>query len=257
MAEGVLLVCLGKATKIADMLTSKEKEYEAVMLLGTTTDTEDITGTILSEKEVNVTNELVIEVLNSFVKEYEQVPPLYSAIKVNGRKLYEYARAGIDIKPEPRKVTIYSIKDIVIDIPKVKFTVTCSKGTYIRSLCRDIGNEIGCGATLFSLLRSEVNGYNLDTALTLDEIDSLNQKGELEQYILPTDSLLEQYLKANIKSEHEKIIMNGNKILKEHLKEEINSPDGDIIRIYFEGEFIALYKYYESENIYKPYKMFL
>ena len=147
-ATGVLPVCLGNATRLCDMITDKSKEYRAVLLLGISTDTEDATGKILSRKAVNVTAKDIEKTINSFVGKYNQVPPMYSALKVNGQKLCDLARKGVEIERKPREVFIYDIIIEKIDIPEVTMTVKCSKGTYIRSLCRDIGeklnNEITC-----------------------------------------------------------------------------------------------------------------
>ena len=141
-ATGVLPVCLGNATRLCDIITDKSKEYRAVLLLGISTDTEDATGKILSRKAVNVTEKDIEKTINSFVGKYNQVPPMYSALKVNGQKLCDLARKGVEIERKPREVFIYDIIIEKIDIPEVTMTVKCSKGTYIRSLCRDIGTPV-------------------------------------------------------------------------------------------------------------------
>lgn len=265
MAEGVLMVCLGKATKLVDMLTAGTKEYKAVMQLGIATDTEDITGRILSEKEIDasVTYEKIIDTVMSFVGRYDQIPPMYSAIKKDGKKLYEYAREGIEVERKARSVEIYSITDIEINMPYVSFDVHCSKGTYIRSLCRDIGDKLGCGAALSALTRSEVHGFKLTDSLKLAEIECLRDTGELEKHILPVDALLTEYASFRIKDEYKKYLLNGNKLYAGQL-EKIQSAAGGcstsedgIIRVYSNEEFLALYQYEKSDNMYKPYKMFL
>ena len=138
-AVGVLPVCLGKATKLCDMITDKSKTYEAVLLLGVTTDTQDITGTVLDSKAVDGTSGEIEQTVLSFVGEYKQIPPMYSALKVNGKKLYELARAGVEIERKARTVTIDSVEIQKIELPRVYIKVDCSKGTYIRTLCHDIG----------------------------------------------------------------------------------------------------------------------
>ena len=150
MAEGVLLVCLGKATKLVDMLVEGDKQYRTTLLLGTKTDTDDVTGNVLSTTKVkeDITDQIVTETIMGFVGRQKQIPPMYSAIKKDGKKLYEYARAGVNIEREPRDIEIYSISDISIDLPRVSFTVKCSKGTYIRSLCRDIGEKLMVGGIM-------------------------------------------------------------------------------------------------------------
>ena len=145
-ATGVLPVCLGKATKLCDLLTDKNKTYEAVLLLGKTTDTQDITGEVLEEKSTEaLTEEKVREAIEGFIGDYEQIPPMYSALKVNGKKLYELAREGKVIERKARPVKILDIQILEIDLPKVRMEVSCSKGTYIRTLCHDIGEKLGCG----------------------------------------------------------------------------------------------------------------
>lgn len=264
MAEGVLPVCLGRATKLVDMLTLGTKEYRAVMLLGITTDTEDITGKVLSENtpDALLTDDYITAVINSFVGSYNQIPPMYSAIKKDGRKLYEYARQGIEIEREARLVEIFSIDNVVISRPEISFDVHCSKGTYIRSLCRDIGEKIGCGATLKALTRSDVHGFKLEDSLKLSEIEQLNSTGELYSHILPIDAMLGEYRGYEIEDRYSKFILNGNKLYPRQIntlcKEDNREAwDGEIIRIYYRNEFFALYQYEKSGNIYKPYKMFL
>lgn len=262
MAEGVLMVCLGKGTKLVDMITSGTKEYEASMRLGITTDTEDITGEILEEKEVSsdLTKESVMAVIQSFVGKYNQIPPMYSAIKKDGKKLYEYARNGIEIEREPRPVEIFSIDDITVNMPDICFKVHCSKGTYIRSLCRDIGEKLGCGGTLTSLTRSEVHGFYLKDSLKLSDIERLRDEDKLLEYILPIDALLDKYPCFKIKEKYSKLLINGNKLNNNQLEPIDDKRIGNssnIIRVYLNDEFVALYEHVETENIYKPYKMFL
>jgi tRNA pseudouridine55 synthase len=265
MAEGVLIVCLGTATKLVDMITAGDKCYQAHMLLGETTDTEDVTGNVLSRSEVNVSEEAVVEAIKSFAGDYDQIPPMYSAIKKDGKKLYEYARAGQVIERTPRPVSIYSIDDIGIEMPYASFTVHCSKGTYIRSLCRDIGERLGCGAVLSGLKRDEVHGFTADDALTLDEVSRLKNEGGLDRYILSADSLLSEYPAYEIKQEYARYLYNGNKLYKNQLRPctdnacgrhtcDIQKNDGKI-RVYDGDKFVALYM--EEQDMYKPYKMFL
>ena len=258
MAEGVLLVCLGKGTKLVDMITSGSKEYRASMKLGITTDTEDITGKILSEMPVgDYSKEYVTDIINSFLGQYMQIPPMYSAIKKDGKKLYEYARSGIEIEREPRPVEIYSIDNISIELPFISFDVHCSKGTYIRSLCRDIGEKLGCGGTLTSLLRSEVHGFYLKDSLKLADIERLRDEGKLTEYVLPVDALLDEHSVCEIKPDCAKLLYNGNKLDLSQLQVSDTGALTDIVRIYAQGEFVALYQYNKQEKNYKPYKMFL
>ncbi len=261
MAEGVLMVCLGKGTKLVDMITSGTKEYEASMRLGIHTDTEDITGHILDTCDIpkDLTEENILDVINSFVGKYNQIPPMYSAIKKDGKKLYEYARSGIEIEREPRPVEIYSIDDIKIEIPDISFRVHCSKGTYIRSLCRDIGHKLNVGGTLTGLTRSEVHGFYLKDALKLSEIETLVREDKISEYVLPVDALLEKYSDFNVLEKYNKYLYNGNKLYINQMvkRSEEKKALSDIIRVYSNDEFVALYEYDKQENNYKPYKMFL
>ena len=161
-AEGVLPVCLGRATKVCDMLTEKDKTYEAVLLLGKETDTQDISGTVLRVGETEgLTQEQVKDCVMSFVGEYDQIPPMYSALKVNGKKLYELAREGKTIERKSRKVEIKEIRILEMALPRVRMEVSCSKGTYIRTLCHDIGEKLGCFGCMESLLSTKVSRFRL------------------------------------------------------------------------------------------------
>ena len=169
-AEGVLPVVLGKATKLAEFLTDKDKTYEAVLHLGLETDTQDMTGTVLKELPVSVTEEQVRAAVSSFLGEQQQIPPMYSALKVNGRKLYEIAREGKTVERKPRTVFFHNIEIQDMKLPLVKISVTCSRGTYIRTLCYDIGKKLGCGACMEELVRTRSGQFRLEDSLTLEEI---------------------------------------------------------------------------------------
>ena len=193
-AEGVLPVCLGKATKVCDLLTDKDKEYKAVLLLGQETDTQDITGTVLNHAEVTVTEEEVKNAILSFVGEYEQVPPMYSALKVNGQKLCDLARKGITVERKSRPVKIHQIEIISIQLPEVEMIVSCSKGTYIRTLCDDIGKKLGCFGCMKSLLRTKVDGFLLENTYKLSELEELVKLPEEKwQFLAPVDIVFHKY----------------------------------------------------------------
>lgn len=261
MAEGVLLICLGKATKLVDLLTEGDKCYRATMKLGYETDTEDVTGETTVEGDAGLVTHLtqadVERAILSFVGKYDQIPPMYSAIKKDGKKLYEYARAGIEIKREPRSVEIYAIRDITKEADDTySFDVYCSKGTYIRSLCRDIGRKLSCLAVLSGLLRKEVHGFSVTHALSLQEIEMRQENGTLQEAILPMDALLQQYPAYEITGQAENYLKNGNK-LSPHFFKDMGETRDSRIRVYHAGEFAALYDYKEEEQIYKPFKMFL
>ena len=202
-AEGVLPVALGKATRLVDMITDKEKTYEAVMRLGVVTDTQDMSGTVLSQTtELSVTEEELCTVVSSFVGDYMQVPPMYSALKVNGKKLYELAREGKTVERKPRPVHFYEIEILDISFPLVRFRVTCSKGTYIRTLCHDIGEKLGCGAAMESLLRTKVGRFTLDDAITLAQTEEAVQEGTIEGKILGIEEILAEYPSKMLQQSH-------------------------------------------------------
>lgn len=204
MATGVLVVLVGKATKLSDLLLSEEKRYRAGILLGTITDTYDITGEILEENDCSVDENILNDVLESFKGEISQVPPIYSAIKKDGRKLYEYARSGEEIEVKPRKVTIHSIsspEENIID-------VECSKGTYIRSLVHDIGKALGCGACLSSLERTKSGQFSIDMCCTLDDI----RENGYERYMLSIDDCLD-IPEIIVSGNNEHKMKNGNPIM--------------------------------------------
>ncbi len=170
-AEGVLPVCLGKGTKLCDLLTDRDKVYETVLLLGRSTDTQDITGTVLQEAEVCAGEEEVQKVIMSFVGPYEQIPPMYSALKVGGQKLCDLARAGREVERKARPVRIHEIEILKMELPRVRMRVSCSKGTYIRTLCHDIGEQLGCHGCMEQLLRTRVGQFSLSDSLTLSEVE--------------------------------------------------------------------------------------
>jgi tRNA pseudouridine55 synthase len=261
-AVGVLPVCFGNATKLCDMMTDKSKEYEACMRLGVTTDTQDMSGNILSEVEVNITIDEVKEAVMGFVGGYEQIPPMYSALKVNGKKLYELAREGREIERKPRHVEITSIRITDISLPLVSFVVECSKGTYIRALCADIGEKLGCGAAMESLKRTRVGDFKIENSITLSRFEELFKSGEYGKYVMPSDSIFMDYEKAVIKGEFNSALLNGNKLFHVQInfdnKDKGNFKNGDLIRVYNDcNEFKAVYTFVENENCFKPYKMFL
>lgn len=259
-AVGVLPVCLGKGTGLVSMITDWTKTYEAVMLLGTTTDTQDTSGNVLTKSVVDVDERTVLEVCSQFEGEYEQIPPMYSALKVNGKKLYELARAGIEVERKPRRVVINSLRvnDINLedDIKTVTITVDCSKGTYIRTLCDDIGKKLGCGACMMSLKRTRVGDFIIDDTLTLNQIAALTLKGDIEQYIVSIDKMFSGYRKVVVIAGYNKLLYNGNKLPLEAVQDQ-NSEflDMEEFRIYDADEdFVGIYKYIGGQLV--PKKMF-
>jgi len=254
-AEGVLPVALGKATRLVDMITDKEKTYEAVMRLGVVTDTQDMSGTVLSQTtELSVTEEELCTVVSSFVGDYMQVPPMYSALKVNGKKLYELAREGKTVERKPRPVHFYEIEILDISFPLVRFRVTCSKGTYIRTLCHDIGEKLGCGAAMESLLRTKVGRFTLDDAITLAQTEEAVQKGTIESKILGIEEILAEYPRVCCTKEGDRLLANGNPLVQALV--DAQAKKGWIRMCSSEGSFAGVYQWDEKRNRYFPVKMF-
>lgn len=185
MAEGVLLVCVGKATKYVDALMAKEKIYQAELTLGIETDTEDSTGKILSEEEVSISKEDIEKILPRFLGKQEQIPPMYSAKKLDGKKLYELAREGKTVERKPSQIEIFALEILSYDCPKLRFRIHCSKGTYIRTLCKDIGEALGTKACMSALLREQVGEFSLKESYRLSEIEKLEGEGKRDTYLLP------------------------------------------------------------------------
>ncbi|MDE6983824.1 MAG: tRNA pseudouridine(55) synthase TruB [Lachnospiraceae bacterium] len=259
-AVGVLPVCFGSATKLCDMMTDKSKEYEAVMRLGVTTDTQDMSGKILTESAVLAAKADVEDAMMGFVGGYEQIPPMYSALKVNGKKLYELAREGKEVERQPRHVDIPFIRILDISLPEVRFVVGCSKGTYIRTLCADIGEALGCGAAMVTLKRTRVGSFRIEDSISLSRVEELMQSGEYAAYVVAPDSVFWEFEGAVVKQEAENALRNGNKLFLRQLDFERRTffEDGDIIRVYNgKREFKAVYTFVKSEGAFKPYKMFL
>lgn len=257
-ATGVLPVCIGKATRVCDLLTDKDKVYETRMLLGQVTDTQDITGKILQENPVTVSAEQVEKCICSFVGSYEQVPPMYSALKVNGQKLCDLARKGIEVERKARPVTIYDIEILDVKLPCVSMRVHCSKGTYIRTLCDDIGKKLGCGACMAELVRTRVADFTLEDALTLAELEQAVTENRLEEYVKPVDYVFKHYKALVVREEFEKLLYNGNKIPVSCGYYEGDVVDGDKLRVYDAGKkFVGIYEYRAGEELLKPVKLFM
>ena len=212
-AEGVLPICLGRATKLADMITGQDKSYTAEVMLGVTTDTGDMTGEVLSQAEVRFDEDAIRKAVEGFIGPQMQVPPMYSAIKIDGKKLYELARKGQTVERKPRAVTIASIQAVNFQPEKNSFTidVTCSKGTYIRSLCMDIGETLGTGAAMGSLLRTRSGAFGLDTALRIAQIREAAADSRFAELVLPVEDVL-VYPRAFVRPEGLAMARNGNQL---------------------------------------------
>lgn len=261
-AVGVLPVCLGKATKLCDILSEKDKTYNATLLLGLDTDTQDTSGEVISKADADSIMELsedkVFETIKSYIGDYDQIPPMFSAIKIGGEKLYNLARRGEVIERPARHCRIIDITVTKMELPRVDLHVTCSKGTYIRTLCHDIGKDLGVGGCMEKLVRIKVERFSVEDSITLKQIEEFRDNNTLEDYITPVDEMLGNYSKCMVSKGAEKLVYNGNIFTSGNTFLKMNHEDGQIVRVYTsEGEFIGLYKFNSEKQIYKPVKMFL
>ncbi|MGN1148116.1 MAG: tRNA pseudouridine(55) synthase TruB [Lachnospiraceae bacterium] len=257
-AVGVLPVCLGSATKLCDMLTDRNKEYIARMRLGVVTDTQDMSGIVLAERPVVVTEKEVLEAVYSFLGEYAQIPPMYSALKVDGKKLYELARQGREVERKPRNVTIYELEILAMELPEVTLRVACSKGTYIRTLCYDIGQKLGCGAAMASLERTKAGCFTLDTAVTLEKLEQLRDEGRIGEVLIPVDAMFAELPSLHVQEAAQKLLDNGNCFYLNQILERRLFDDGEEVRVYSQaGRFFGIYSFEKREGRFKPRKMFL
>lgn len=258
-ATGVLPVCLGQATKLCDLLTDHDKEYIAELLLGKTTDTQDIWGTVLTDTGdlwKSLTEKQVEDAILSFVGEQMQFPPMYSALKVNGKKLYELARAGIQVERERRPVTFYEIEILEMNLPRVKIRVSCSRGTYIRTLCADIGEKLSCGAVMTALERTRVGMFEKSRSYTLSELEKLRDEGKLEELVYPVEDCFSEFPTYYVKKEADRFLKNGNE-LKKTMFEKTPEEKGRI-RVYdAQKRFCGVYEKADGRDTYKPWKLFL
>ncbi|MBR4719702.1 MAG: tRNA pseudouridine(55) synthase TruB [Lachnospiraceae bacterium] len=258
-ATGVLPVCLGNATSVCDLLTDKSKEYETALLLGITTDTQDISGTILETNDVNLLEADVISCIRKFTGDIEQIPPMYSAIKVNGKKLYELARQGKTVERKPRPVTVHSIDILDISLPHILMRVNCSKGTYIRTLCHDIGQSLGCGGTMEELTRTRSGEFGISDSVRLDTVQEWADNCTLEEHLIPTDSVFLGCGSIYLNAGADKLLYNGNPFRKQDVLELIPGAEQSVrYRIYdSQGTFYGVYDFDDTRGIYRPFKMFI
>ncbi len=244
IAEGVLVLCIGKATKLVELLTSNEKEYIATVKIGVLTDTLDINGNILKKSNDKINKDTLIEVLSSFVGSYNQEVPIYSAVKINGKKLYEYARNGENITLPKRMVNIKDIELLEFTSDSYKFRVSVSKGTYIRSLIKDINDKLGIIGTMSSLVRTRQGKFLLEKSYTLEDIKNNNYE------LISIKNVLKEDFCVIIDNTYFSIIKNGVII--------DNKYDKDKVVFIYNDEVVAIYKTYEKDNTkMKPYKMFI
>lgn len=254
IATGLLPVLVGRAVKASEFLTEKDKEYIAGLRLGITTDTEDITGSILTETQTIPAREAVLTTASSFVGEIMQVPPMYSALKVGGEKLVDLARRGITIEREARPITIHAL-DIDGDGADYKMRVFCSKGTYIRTLCADIGAKLGCGGAMSSLIRTKTGGFTLENAYTLEALEAMTPE-ERASLLLPTETLFTHLPKATLSDFFARLSRNGCEIYLKKIGADI--PLGTLLRVYDKDGFYAIgeVREYPDGNAIKLLKRF-
>lgn len=244
MATGVLPVCVGTAARINEYLDYDTKIYDCVMKLGIITDTLDIWGEVLEERPVPDMDEAVIaETIMGFTGEISQIPPKYSALKVAGKKLYEYARAGQEVEIKPRKINIkhISVNNIDLENKEISFTVECSKGTYIRSLCADIGEKLGCGACMSGLVRTKTGVFTLDDTVDIEAVKKMSRE-ELVSKLFPTDYPLVQFGRVELSANRAKDFVNGKKIPKRDLTIVRESSRDDFYNVYFNDTFLGVAK---------------
>ncbi len=254
-AEGVLPVCLGRGTRLCEMLTGEKKTYEAVLRLGVCTDTQDMTGTILCERPVEVTEKALTEAVQSFLGEQMQIPPMYSAVKIGGKRLYELAREGVEVERKARPVTFYRLEILEIFSPRVRLLVECSRGTYIRTLCHDLGEKLGCGGAMESLVRTRVGRFTLEDGLTLLDVERLSQEGTLEGRLWSIEQVLDHLSACSCLPEGDKLLHNGNPLPKKLIRPPFIG--GQVCMYDSAGVFIGVFDYQEEKGRYTPVKMFL
>ncbi len=265
-AEGVLPVCLGQATRICDLLTDKDKTYQAVLLLGQETDTQDASGQVTGRFPVEISEEDLRRTAASFVGDYDQIPPMYSALKVNGKKLYDLARQGKEVERKPRRVQIYSLSVDWVDLPRAGLTISCSKGTYIRTLCFDIGRALGCGGIMEKLKRTRVERFNAEDSLTLAQIEALRDENRLDEVIIPVEEMFD-CPKAYPKPRTAGLAENGNPIRTEDFSRLVSSQGDQMmpedlsregwLKVYGgKDQFLGIYEYSSKMGMWKPKKMF-
>lgn len=258
-AVGVLPLCIGNATRALEFMIDKDKVYRAELTLGVSTDTQDSSGIVLDSYSVEVNEDEIKKTVMSFVGTIEQLPPMYSAIKIGGKKLYELARQGQTIERESRTIQIYSIDVIrvwedsaVFDsegtakeyaVKKVLLDVHCSKGTYIRTLCNDIGDKLGCGGHMSFLVRTRAGQYNLDNALTMEEVIQLSETRALEGHLLPVEKIFEVF--DSIKLSNKELFKYNNGVW---LEVERNKYKKTVYRVYDNNSFLGIGEVFEKEN---------
>lgn len=246
MATGVLPVLIGRATRLSELGLNADKRYTATIRLGITTDTLDITGTVLSETESKVSDEQLKAALEHFKGEQLQVPPMYSAISKGGIRLYDLARQGIEVEREKRKINILEINLLERNGDEFKIDVLCSKGTYIRSLADDLGKFLGCGATLTALRRTATGGFSIDACATVEQIEK-----EPEKHLISAENVVSHFKKITISEKQKTRFINGGALDKSRVKFS-GANDGELFRVCFGDEFLGLAVFNEEMGVFSP-----
>lgn len=258
-ATGVLPVLLGRAAKAQDILPNHDKTYKAEFVLGKVTDTLDIWGTVQAEEKTQVTKEQLRSVIPGFTGDIEQIPPMYSAIQIDGKRLYDLARQGIEVERKARKITVYSLEllDFDEETQSGALRVACSKGTYIRTLIDDIAKKLCIGGCMTSLVREEACGFNLQESYTLDELRALAEKSEIEKTLLSIESLFVTYKEVKVSQEQAKRFANGGALSIDRIREKPEMVDGNIYRVKAPtGAFMGLARFDSESRELKIYKQF-
>ncbi|MFC4775347.1 tRNA pseudouridine(55) synthase TruB [Paenibacillus sp. GCM10023252] len=280
MVTGVLPLCIGRSTRVVEYLQDRPKAYRAVLQFGVATDTEDTTGNIIEEAaQVTLTEEDIHQALRSFVGEIDQVPPMFSAVKVDGKRLYELAREGVTVERKSRRVTIYEIELLDMQLnqprPTITFTAVCSKGTYIRTLCVDIGKALGVPSAMAGLTRTMSGGFTEKDCLTLEQIAELAAAREMESKLLPADSALSHLKRVEINEGLEKAALQGQKLPYDRIHTDVlgrvqaeaeaevqaeaqsEAHDNNLVTVYNEsGRFIGIYEQDADSSVLRPVKVF-
>jgi tRNA pseudouridine55 synthase len=263
MVTGVLPLCLGRATRVVEYVQERPKAYEAVLQLGIATDTEDLTGTVIEQQSsVDVTEFAIREALRRFEGEIEQIPPMYSAVKIEGKRLYELAREGKTVERKPRLVTIHQIELIEVQLgleqPQISFSVVCSKGTYIRTLCVDIGKALGVPAAMAKLTRTMSGGITKESCLTLEQIEQMQQSGTLGEHLIAADEAITHLERAEVPVAIGTLALQGQKVSLDHAGiSALDSEAGKLIRLYNnDNSFLGIFQIDTETAVFKPVKVF-
>lgn len=249
-ASGVLPICIGKATKVSELILNKDKSYICELTLGINTDTYDSSGEILEQFDVSVTEEQIEKAFDSQRGEIDQIPPIYSALKVNGKRMCDLVRSGRadEVVLKSRPVNIKELKVLSINNSKIMFYVVCSKGTYVRSICYDIGKELGCGGHMSFLLRTSSGKFDLQNGITLEQLKEFKENNTLDEYLYDIDYVLSNFNHVVINQNAYKYYVNGGVIDDRRFIEKSFKADDEIVRVYCEGEFLGTGQLSKKDN---------